>query len=86
MATIDTVIVEAPDPVAAREFATEVFGIGDGLDYRAGGEPSSGFRGFTLSAVVAQPATVDALVDAPQTSEAGPDCSGPASPLLSVSC
>ena len=62
MATIESVILEAPDPAAAESFCTTAFGLGDSVGVRASEEPTSGFRGFTLSLVVSQPSTVDSLI------------------------
>jgi uncharacterized glyoxalase superfamily protein PhnB len=62
---IDAVVLEAADPAAAAAFYEQAFGLGERLAVRpAGDEPSSGFRAFTLSLVVAQPADVDAYIDA----------------------
>jgi predicted lactoylglutathione lyase len=61
---IANVTLEAPDPTAAAAFYAEAFGLGDRLDVRAAQEPTTGFRGYTLSLVVAQPSTVDALLGA----------------------
>jgi uncharacterized glyoxalase superfamily protein PhnB len=62
MAKIDFVTVEVPDPAAADRFHAAAFGVGDRVRVRAAEEPTDGFRGFTLSLVVAQPADVDALM------------------------
>lgn len=66
MSSIDSIIIEATDADAARAFYAAAFGLGDRLDVRAPADatPTTGFRGFTLSLVVAQPSTVDALVTA----------------------
>jgi predicted lactoylglutathione lyase len=62
---IESVTLEAPDPAAAEAFYDAAFGLGDRLGVRAADDaPTSGFRGFTMSLVVARPATVDAFVDA----------------------
>lgn len=63
MATIQHVTIEADDPIAAQEFHARAFGELPWLRVRQGDAPSDGFRGFTLSLVVAQLSTVDALVD-----------------------
>ncbi len=60
--TISSVVLESPDPVAAQDFCTAAFGLGDVVRTRASDAPTSGFRGFTLSLVVSQPSTVDSLV------------------------
>ncbi|BCL20041.1 glyoxalase [Streptomyces tuirus] len=64
MTSIASVTLEVADPAAADRFYSAAFGLGDRLRLRASEEPTSGFRGFTLSLVVAQPADVDALLDA----------------------
>jgi predicted lactoylglutathione lyase len=64
MTSIDAVILEVPDPDAASAFYSDAFGLGDRLGFRASDAPSSGFRAFTLSLVVSQPATVDKLLGA----------------------
>jgi hypothetical protein len=64
MTRIESVILEAPDPAAAEKFYATAFGLGDRLLVRATDAPTSGFRGFMLSLIVAQPNIVDALVDA----------------------
>ncbi|GLZ28667.1 glyoxalase [Lentzea sp. NBRC 105346] len=64
MTTINTITLEVADPAAAERFYTAAFGLGDLLRVRASQEPTTGFRGFTLSLVVSQPADVDALVGA----------------------
>ena len=63
-AAITSVILEVPDPDAAGAFCHAAFGLGGQVRFRASQTPTSGFRGFTLSLVVSQPSTVDALVGA----------------------
>ena len=60
--SISYVTLEVPDPAAADAFYTAAFGLGARLDTRAAETPTTGFRGFTLSLVVSQPSTVDALI------------------------
>ena len=62
MTSIESVILEVPDPAAAEKFYAAAFGLGDRLWVRAADAPTSGFRGFTLSLVVTQPSTVDSLI------------------------
>ena len=62
MTGIAAIIIEADDVTAAEAFYKEAFELGDVLQVRQSQEPTSGFRGFTLSLVVSQPSTVDALV------------------------
>jgi predicted lactoylglutathione lyase len=61
MAALTSVILEVPDPAAARKFYT-AFGVGAHVGVRASEEPTTGFRAFTLSVVVSQPSTVDSLI------------------------
>ncbi len=62
MTSIESVALEVADLAAAREFYADAFGVGPQVRLRASDTPTSGFRGFTLSLVVAQPATVNNLV------------------------
>ena len=64
MTSIQSVILEASDPAAAEEFYATAFGLGDRLLVQAADAPTSGFRGFMLSLVVAQPNIVDTLIGA----------------------
>src|SRR5262249_24954295 len=64
MTAIDSITLEVPDPTSAREFYAAAFGLGPELSLRPSNEPTTGFRGFTLSLVVSQPANVDALINA----------------------
>ena len=61
---IDSVILEAPDAAAAESFYTTAFDLGDRLRVRTSQAPTTGFRGYVLSLVVAQPGNVDALFNA----------------------
>jgi uncharacterized glyoxalase superfamily protein PhnB len=63
MAALDSVTLEVPDPAAAEAFHAAL-GVDRHVGVRASDAPTTGFRGFTLSLVVAQPGTVDALVAA----------------------
>jgi predicted lactoylglutathione lyase len=62
MPSIDHVILEVPDPTDAETFYKSAFELGDTVRVRESQEPTNGFRGFTVSLVVAQPSTVDSLV------------------------
>lgn len=64
MTSIDSITLEVPDPETATAFYSAAFGLGPQLTLTAGQAEGSGFRGFTLSLVVSQPANVDALVGA----------------------
>jgi uncharacterized glyoxalase superfamily protein PhnB len=63
MTSIESVTLEATDPAAAEVFYKDAFGLGDQVRVRASDAPSTGFRGYTLSLVVAQPSTVSSLID-----------------------
>jgi len=63
-AAITSVTLEVPAPDAADGFYRTAFGLGTQVRVRASQAPTTGFRGFTLSLVVSQPSTVDALVGA----------------------
>jgi len=72
MTSIESLTLEVPDPRAADAFYTAAFGLDDQVDLRASDAPTSGFRGFTLSLVVSQPATVDGLIGAALAAGAEP--------------
>jgi predicted lactoylglutathione lyase len=61
---IESVTLEVPDPGVAGAFYTAAFGLDRQLGLQGSAAPTSGFRGFTLSLVVSQPANVDALTGA----------------------
>jgi uncharacterized glyoxalase superfamily protein PhnB len=64
MTSIDSLALQVSDPTAAERFYATAFGLPTPLRLRASQEPTTGFRGFTLSLTVSQPANVRALVDA----------------------
>jgi predicted lactoylglutathione lyase len=64
MTSIESVTLEVPDAGAADAFYTTSFALGEKVRLRASDATTTGFRGFTLSLVVSQPATVDALLGA----------------------
>jgi hypothetical protein len=64
MTSIEYVTLEVDDVAAAERFYSATFGLGPRVRLRASEAPTSGFRAFTLSLIVAQPATVDAFVRA----------------------
>jgi hypothetical protein len=64
MISIDSLILEVADPAAASRFYATAFGLGPELRLRASDAPATGFRGFTVSLLVSQPATARALIDA----------------------
>jgi predicted lactoylglutathione lyase len=63
MTSITSLVLEVADPAAASRFSADAFGDGVPLRFRASDAASSGFRGFTISLTVAQPANVHALYD-----------------------
>jgi uncharacterized glyoxalase superfamily protein PhnB len=64
MTSIDSITLEVADTAAAQDFYSTAFGLGPELQFRTSEEATTGFRGFTLSLTVAQPATARALIDA----------------------
>ncbi|GAA2311683.1 glyoxalase [Streptomyces kunmingensis] len=80
MTSLASVTLEVADLTAAERFYATAFGLGPELSLRATEEPASGFRGFTLSLTVSQPADVDVLVRA--ALEAGATTLKPASKSL----
>ncbi|MFI0724039.1 glyoxalase [Streptomyces sp. NPDC021224] len=65
MNSIESVVLDTADPAAAEQFYERAFGLGDRVRVRAAGQAAgSGFRGYTLSLVVAQPSIVRGLVGA----------------------
>ncbi|QNA92057.1 MULTISPECIES: glyoxalase [unclassified Microbacterium] len=62
--TITSLTLDVSDVDAARSFYAQAFDLGDRLRFRTADTDASGFRGYTLSLVVSQPANVRALVDA----------------------
>ena len=61
MSALDTVVLEVEDPAASQRFLEDAFDLDDRVTARESTDPTSGFRGFTLSLVCAQPSTVDSL-------------------------
>jgi predicted lactoylglutathione lyase len=64
MASIAFVTLEVADPTAANRFYTTVFGLDTLVRLQALEAPTTGFRGFTMSLGVSQPADVNALLGA----------------------
>src|ERR1700689_5704012 len=62
MTSIESVTLEVADLTAADRFYTAAFGLGTQVRLRASEAPTTGFRGFTLSLTVSQPATVNGLI------------------------
>ncbi|MZD04463.1 glyoxalase [Streptomyces sp. SID5785] len=64
MNSLAALTIEAADATATATFLERAFGLGPEIRVRESAVPSDGFRGFTLSLTVAQPADVDRLVGA----------------------
>lgn len=62
MVSVQYIVVEASESTTAGGFY-ESLGLGTRVRTRASEASTSGFRGFLLGLVVAQPATVDTLID-----------------------
>jgi predicted lactoylglutathione lyase len=63
MTSVENITLEVAEPAAAERFYTAAFGLGTHMRLRASQEPTTGFRGFTLSLIVSQPADVNALIE-----------------------
>jgi predicted lactoylglutathione lyase len=63
MTSIESVTLEVADPAAADRFYAAAFGLDSQVRLRAGEASTAGFRAFTLSLTVSQPATVSGLID-----------------------
>ncbi|WP_163541915.1 glyoxalase [Occultella kanbiaonis] len=63
MSSITSLTLESTDPPATAAVC-DALGVSDRIGVRAGGAPSQGFRGYSISLVTAQPGNVDALVSA----------------------
>jgi uncharacterized glyoxalase superfamily protein PhnB len=63
LTAIKSLVLEVADPATAEDFYA-AFGVGAHVGVRTSEEPTSGFRGFTVSLIVAQPNVVDAYLDA----------------------
>jgi predicted lactoylglutathione lyase len=72
MTSIESVVLEVPDPDVVRDLYSSSFGVGTQVGLRASEAPTTGFRAFTLSLVVSQPATVDGLIGAALSAGATP--------------
>lgn len=72
MDIIESVTLTVADPEAARRFYTTAFGLDTQICLRASDAATTGFRGFTLSLTVSQPADVDGLIAAALAAGATP--------------
>jgi catechol 2,3-dioxygenase-like lactoylglutathione lyase family enzyme len=64
MTSIDLVTLEVPEPARAEAFYAVAFGPDLPVRLSAADAATTGFRGFTLSLTVSQPASVDLLIAA----------------------
>jgi predicted lactoylglutathione lyase len=64
MTSIESITLEVADPTGAGQFYSTAFGLGALLRLQASEAPTDGFRGFTLSLTVSQPANAKAFLDA----------------------
>jgi hypothetical protein len=64
MTYISSVTLEVTDPTAARSFYDAAFRLENRVSLRGSQEPTTGFRGFTLSLLVSQPSDANSLIDA----------------------
>jgi predicted lactoylglutathione lyase len=63
MASVEFVTLEVADPTAAKRFYT-VLDMDTLVRLQSSDAPTTGFRGFTMSLIVSQPANCDAIIDA----------------------
>lgn len=64
MTSIDSITLHTTtDGAPARRFYADAFGLEQRVNVQATDDASSGFRGFTLSLIVGQPANVGLLID-----------------------
>jgi hypothetical protein len=64
MSSIEFVTIEVADTTAGNRFYTAALDLGTRVRLRASEAPTTGFRGFTLSLIVSQPATVNGPIGA----------------------
>jgi len=64
MTSIESLTIDVADPAAAESFYAAAFCLDTPLRFRSAEAPTAGFRGFTLSLTVPQPADVKALIGA----------------------
>jgi uncharacterized glyoxalase superfamily protein PhnB len=64
MTSIEYITLEMADPTAANRFYTDALGLDKQVRLRSSEEPTTGFRGFTLSLLVSQPADAKGFIDA----------------------
>ncbi|MGW2616973.1 glyoxalase [Streptomyces sp. NPDC001500] len=63
MTSLASVTLEVADHAAAERFYADAFGLGPRLRLRASDAQTTGFRGFTMSITVSQPADVDSFIE-----------------------
>ena len=72
MASIHSVTLEVSDHAAARTFYAAAFDLDGAVQLQESATATAGFRGFTLSLLVSQPADADALLGAALAAGATP--------------
>jgi predicted lactoylglutathione lyase len=80
VAAIESVTIEVADAPMAQTFYAAAFEVGSRVRVQSSAAPTTGFRGFTMSLVVSQPATVNSLIDS--AGEAGATVLKPAAKSL----
>lgn len=63
MTSIESLVLEVTDTTTTDRFYADAFGLGSLLSVRPTTTPTDGFRGFTLSLIMSQPADVHAVID-----------------------
>jgi predicted lactoylglutathione lyase len=63
MGAIELITIEVADITVAEAFHTAAFEAGSRVRVRESQAPATGFRGFTMSLVVSQPATANSFID-----------------------
>jgi predicted lactoylglutathione lyase len=63
MGAIEFVTIEVADTTEAEAFYTAAFEVGSRVRVRESQAPTTGFRGFTMSLVVSQPAAANSFID-----------------------
>src|SRR5690348_16134281 len=80
MAVIELVTIEVADTTVAEPFYTAAFETDGRVRVRESQASTTGFRGFTMSLVVSQPATADGFID--RARDAGAEVLKPAAKSL----
>ncbi|MFI0450347.1 glyoxalase [Actinomadura sp. 6N118] len=70
MASVEFVTLQVADTTAAKRFYTTALDMDTLVRLEASDAPTSGFRGFTMSLIVSQPANANAIIDAALAADA----------------